>query len=131
MAAIFSLMLWQTGASQLIRPGSALNLWRFPSPPESSGPDDTTAATTTTQQDLVHGLIRREAVRNLALGLVGLATWYRSDRKLLGCVMLCGCSTAFSDGLISRAAIGGEELRHWAFLPFILGTAAGLFGWPG
>ncbi|KAK8094028.1 hypothetical protein PG997_000713 [Apiospora hydei] len=137
MAAMFSLMLWQTGASQLVRPGSALELWRFPSPSkssessESSGPDDANTATTTTQKDLVHGLIRREAIRNLVLGLVGLATWYRRDRKLLGYVMLCGCFTAFSDGLISRAVIGGEELRHWVFLPFMLGTAAGLFGWLG
>ncbi|KAK8038726.1 hypothetical protein PG993_007137 [Apiospora rasikravindrae] len=132
MAAMFSLMLWQTGASQLVWPGSALELWQFPSPStESSGPDETTAATSTTQKDLVHGLIRREAVRNMALGFVGLATWYRGDRKLLGGVMLCGCFTAFSDGLVSRAVVGGEELRHWAFVPFMLGTAAGLLGWLG
>ncbi|KAK8086522.1 hypothetical protein PG994_001496 [Apiospora phragmitis] len=129
-AVAFSLMLSATGISQFVRPGSALELWRFPSPSESSaGPDATT--TTAIQRVLVHGLIRREAVRNVALGLVGLATWYRGDRKLLGWVTLCGCLTAFSDGLISRAVIGGEELRHWSFLPFMLGTAVSLLGWSG
>ena len=121
---MFSLMLPATGISQLVRPDSVLELWRFPSAPSSSS---STAAKQ--QRDLVHGLIRREAVRNVALGLVGLATWYRGDRRLLGCVMLCGCFTAFSDGLISRAVVGGQELRHWTFLPFMLGAATGLLRW--
>ncbi|KAK8134425.1 hypothetical protein PG984_006437 [Apiospora sp. TS-2023a] len=133
-AALFSLMLQMTGIDQLIRPESALELWRFPSP--SGEPTELHAAATTdaatnatTQRDLVHGLVRREGVRNIALGVVGIATYYHGDRKLLGCVVFCGCFTAFSDGLISRAVIRGEELRHWVFLPFMLGTAAGLLGW--
>ncbi|KAK8107305.1 uncharacterized protein PG998_009318 [Apiospora kogelbergensis] len=140
-AALFSLMLSGTGISQLVRPESALELWRFPpavpcstssSTASAAGtPPGVTATAKNQKGGLVHGLIRREAMRNVALGLVGLATWYRGDRRLLGCVLLCGCFTAFSDGLISRAVVGGEELRHWAFLPFMLSTAAGLLGWLG
>lgn len=131
-AAFFSFMLQTTGIDQLFRPENALKLWRFPSPSgEPPEPNAATTATnaTTTQRDLVHGLIRREGVRNIVLGVVGLATYYRGDRKLLGCVVLCGCFTAFSDGLISRAVIRGGEMRHWLFLPLMLGTAAGLLGW--
>lgn len=135
VAALFSTMLQTTGIDQIIRPESALELWRFPSPSGSPEPDAASSSTTAanaaviTQRDLVHGLIRREGVRNIALGVVGLTTLCRGDRKLAGFIMLCGCFTAFSDGLISRAVIGGGEMRHWVFLPFMLGTAVGLLGW--
>ncbi|KAK7998578.1 hypothetical protein PG991_015057 [Apiospora marii] len=130
-------MLQTTGIDQLVQPENALKLWGFPSP---SGPPEPGAATTTTttaanavtttQKDLVHGLIRREGVRNIALGVIGITAGYRGDRELVGFVALCGCFTAFADGLISRAVIGGGEMRHWVFLPFMLGTAVGLLGWP-
>lgn len=74
-------------------------------------------------------LARIYGSRNFVLGLLVMAIRMSGDRRLMGWSMLLGCLEPLGDGLIQFSLTGAGVMKHWLFVPVMLGVGAGLLGW--
>jgi hypothetical protein len=105
------------GLNALIRPEAALRSVEFPVPaqPES--------------RKLTASLMRIYGIRNVAVSYLLTLIWSTGSEKLMGAGLVAGLAMCCTDGVISKAQIGGGEWNHWSFAPVIAGIQAGLFGY--
>lgn len=103
------------GLRALVQPEFGLRLISFPSSPAE-----------TPERRLAHGLVRRFAVRDVAIGLNALSMVYMSRWHALGITLLCGSLMTIVDGSVSADVIGGGEWAHWCFTPINIGVGLGL-----
>jgi hypothetical protein len=76
-------------------------------------------------------MTRLYAGRNVVIGSLCTAIWYRGDRKLLGLSMIFVSFDAVLDAFVSQDLIGGGMMNHLPFVPIAVGIGAGLLGWLG
>lgn len=107
------------GLSGLIRGRAFLSLVDFPT------------GSTPEAQRLADALTRIYAARNVVIGSIGIAIWYRGDRKLLGTTIIIMSFSAIVDGFVSLDLIGGGGWNHFPIVPLAVGVGAGLLGWLG
>ncbi|CAH0045066.1 unnamed protein product [Clonostachys solani] len=105
------------GINALLRPGHALSLMGFPSPPEAGG------------RKLSHSLVQMMASRNISMSLTTITLWFVADQETLGYLMLAQAPIALIDGFISRWQVEGMEWGHWIAVPISVGLGARLVGW--
>lgn len=87
---------------------------------------DFPAPTSPESQRLADAMTRLYAWRNVAIGLLCSAIWYRGDRKLLGVAMIITSSSAVVDALVSQDLIGGGVWNHLPIVPIVAGVGIGL-----
>ncbi|KAH9907937.1 hypothetical protein F4778DRAFT_719709 [Xylariomycetidae sp. FL2044] len=106
------------GINALLRPESALTLFKVPLPsdPQALKP--------------LHALARIYGIRNIVFsGFISLI-FSRDDRGLMGWAFLFATSIASVDGLAARGMTGGEgQWDHFGGVPIFLGIASRLLGW--
>ena len=114
LAGIFAAIPIWIGINGLLKPSETIASVDYPVP------------TTPEAQKLADALTRLFAGRNISLGLVGVAIWYRGDRKLLGWGMLFVSFVPLVDALVSLDLIGRGLWYHLPFMAMALGLGAGL-----
>ena len=114
LAGIFAAIPIWIGINGLLKPRETIASVDYP------------VHTTPEAQKLADALTRLFAGRNISLGLVGVAIWYRGDRKLLGWGMLFVSFVPLVDALVSLDLIGRGLWYHLPFMAMALGLGAGL-----
>jgi hypothetical protein len=119
VACVFAAIPFFLGINGLLKPRAFIATVDFPAP------------TTPEAEKLADALTRLFAARNVVVGSICCAIWYRGDRKLLGAAMIIESFSALVDGLVSLDLIGGGGWYHFPIIPVFIGIGAGLLGWFG
>jgi len=114
-----------SGITAVLQPERALAVLGYPN------------ATSPMDEKLVHALVQRFGVRDIAFGTSILAMWYfgtsstdNNRYKPLGASILAGSLMTILDGVLSKQLIGGSEWKHWCFTPVNIGLGIGLLWAP-
>ncbi|KAK0392598.1 hypothetical protein NLU13_2093 [Sarocladium strictum] len=102
------------GVNGMLNPNGHLRALHFP------------LHTETTAQKLNHALMRIWGIRNISVAYLFFLLWSTGDEVLMARGLLAGLAIAVTDGFVSRALTGGNELMHWGTLPVVGGIAAGV-----
>lgn len=119
IAGVLGAIPFFIGINGLLRPREVLLSVGFPAP------------TTPDAQKLVDALTRLMSARNIAVGLICSAVWYKGDRKLHGLTMTILSFYPFVDGFVSQDLTGGGLWNHLPVALISLGLGLGLSGWLG
>ncbi|KAH8648437.1 hypothetical protein BX600DRAFT_517826 [Xylariales sp. PMI_506] len=89
------------------------------------------AAATPQSQQMLEGVTRIYAVRNVVIGSIVMLVHSRGDRKLLGGVYMLIGLNAIVDAVVcgGAAAAGGSAMHHLPFAPLVIGVGSALMGW--
>jgi hypothetical protein len=107
------------GINGLLRPQEVLLSVGFPAP------------TTSESQKLTDSLTRLMSARNISVGLICSAVWYRGDRKLHGLTMTALSFYPLIDAFVSQDLIGGGLWNHLPVALIAFGLGVGMSGWVG
>lgn len=107
------------GIKGLLQPAEVLQSVGFP------------ASATPEAQELADALTRLLSARNVTVGLIGTAVWYRGDRKMHGWTMIVLSFYPLVDGLVTRTFLGEGLARHLPVAVTAFGLGAAMAGWLG